>query len=61
MMTCCVSMHNIIVKDEGEDATTALEIENLGDHVELLDQIPPHLKSLFKCINKFGIEQLTSS
>jgi hypothetical protein len=30
----------MIVKDEGEDATAALEFENMGDPIELPDQNP---------------------
>ena len=51
-------MHNMIVKDEGEDAAVGLEFENMGDPSNFPTKIRPHLKSLFKCINKFGIEQL---
>ena len=58
LMTCCVIMCNMIVEDEGDDAAASLEFENMGDPIDFLTRIWPHLKSLFKCINKFGIEQL---
>ena len=54
-------MHNMTVEDERDDDVATLEFENIGDHIQLPDQNPAHLKSLFKCINKFNIDQLTSS
>lgn len=52
MVTCCVILHNIILEDKGYDAVGAPEFQNMGDPIHLLDQNPPHLKSLLKCINK---------
>ena len=33
-------MHNIIVKDEGDDGTACLEFENMGNPTQLSDQNP---------------------
>ena len=33
----CVIMHNMIIEDEGDDAAAALEYENMGDPIQLLD------------------------
>ena len=37
IMHACVIMHNMIVEDEGDDAATALELQNMGDPIQLLD------------------------
>ena len=39
-MTCCLIMHNMIVKDEGEDAVRGLEFENMSDPIQLSNQNP---------------------
>lgn len=43
-MTCYVIMHNMIMKNEGEDAPACLVFENMGDPVELFDQNPAAFK-----------------
>ena len=60
-MTCCVIMHNMIVEDEGDEVAAALEFENMGDPIQLPEQNPATFEEFMKCINKFGIDQLTSS
>ena len=62
VMTCCAIMHKMMVEDEGEDVAGGLEFENMGVILSNYQiRIRPRLMSLFKCINKFGIEQLMSS
>ena len=39
-MTCCVIMHNMIVKDEGDATATTLKFENMDDPIQLPDQNP---------------------
>jgi len=40
VMTCCVIMHNMIVKDEGDATATTLKFENMDDPIQLPDQNP---------------------
>ena len=54
-------MHNMIIEDDGEDAATALEFENMVILSNFQTRMHSHSKSLFKCINKFGIDQLMNS
>lgn len=44
----CVSMHNMIVEDEGEDVVACLESENMGEPIELLEQNPTTFDEIVK-------------
>ena len=41
-------MHTMIVEDEGDDALVALEFENMGDPIQLLDQNPDRFEKFIQ-------------
>ena len=60
-VTCCVIMHNMIVENEGDNATATLEFDNMGYPIQLPNQNPATVEEFIQMHNKFGIDQHTSS
>ena len=52
-MTCCLIMDNIIVEDEGDDVAAALELENMGDPIQLPDQSPTIFEEFIQMHQQF--------
>ena len=54
-------MHNMIVVDEGDDATAGLEFENMDDPVELSDQNPATFEEFVQMHQQIRHQALTCS
>ena len=60
LMTCCVILHNMIVKGEGDGVAQTNDFEARGEQVEIPeDQDATQLMNFLRCIRIFEIIRCT--